>query len=116
MEACLGIPSWLWCSGGINRAVARAAFAHALPAPVLARRGKGAFDSLAAQLLHANRSKIRDLLMDGYLTAHGILDKTGVLRALETSDPGLTVRLWQLVDTEAWARSWRVTAPLPSLP
>ena len=107
METCLAVPSWLWCSGGNNRAVARAAFKDLLPTPVLARRSKGAFDSLAAQLLEANRPRVTELLMDGSLAAEGIVDRDAVLRAIGTADPSLTVRLWQLVDTEAWARSWQ---------
>jgi asparagine synthase (glutamine-hydrolysing) len=110
METCLAIPSWLWCSGGNNRAVARAAFASALPAPVLARRSKGAFDSLAAQLVEANRAPIRTLLLDGCLASQGVLEPDAVLCALDTADPSLTVRLLQLVDTESWARSWTITA------
>ncbi|PZU68658.1 asparagine synthase C-terminal domain-containing protein [Sphingobium sp.] len=41
LETCLRIPSWLWCSGGVNRALVREAFANDLPHKIMQRRWKG---------------------------------------------------------------------------
>jgi asparagine synthase (glutamine-hydrolysing) len=108
MEACLAVPSWLWCAGGRNRAVARDAFAARLPASVVARQSKGAFDSFSAQLFAANRARIRDMLLGGQLAARKLLDLPAIERALtrQTSSSMPLVELWSLVDAEAWIRSW----------
>ncbi|MDB5712530.1 MAG: hypothetical protein JWL96_4600 [Sphingomonas bacterium] len=108
MEACLAIPSWLWCSGGRNRAVARAAYAGRLPPSVLARQSKGTFDSFSARLFAANRERVRSLLLDGAIAKHVPLDRVAVEAALATplSDGEQIVRLWSLVDAEIWAHSW----------
>ena len=34
MQACLKVPTWMWIAGGMNRAVARAAFADRLPVDI----------------------------------------------------------------------------------
>jgi asparagine synthase (glutamine-hydrolysing) len=108
MEACLAIPSWLWCAGGRNRAVARDAFASRLPATVVARQSKGAFDSFSAQLFSANRQWLRDLLLGGHLASRDLLDVAGIEKALtsQTASSMPLVELWSLIDAEAWLRSW----------
>ena len=115
MEACLAVPSWLWCSGGRNRAVARAAFADRLPASVLARQSKGTFDSFSAKLFAANRDRLRSLLLDGVLAANIPIDRAAIEVAIASPLPDgeEIVRLWSLVDTETWARSWLARRPAP---
>jgi asparagine synthase (glutamine-hydrolysing) len=117
MEACLAIPSWLWCTGGRNRAVARAAYADRLPPSVTARQSKGTFDSFSARLFAANRERVRSLLLEGVLTRHVPLDRAAIEAAIAKPLPDgeQIVRLWSLVDAEAWARNWlqkrRATSP-----
>lgn len=108
MEGCLAIPSWLWCSGGRNRAVARVAYGDRLPASVVARQSKGTFDSFSARLFAVNRNRIRTLLLDGVLAKQVPLDRSAIERALASPLPDgeAIVRLWGLVDTETWAQSW----------
>jgi asparagine synthase (glutamine-hydrolysing) len=112
VEACLSIPSWLWCTGGRNRAVARAAFAEALPVSAIARQGKGAFDSYSARLFAARQPELRELLLDGVLASMHLLDRPGLDAALR--HPMLAsetiVRIWHLADVEAWARGWTIRA------
>lgn len=109
MEACLAVPTWLWCAGGVNRAVARSAFASTLPPSVLARNSKGAFDSFAAKLIMMNRPVIRDLLFGGLLSEQGLLDESAIENALSDDGAPHRVRIAQLIDAEAWARSWQIT-------
>lgn len=45
VEHCLKVPTWLWCKGGKNRAVARAAFASHLPREIVERTSKAGPDS-----------------------------------------------------------------------
>lgn len=112
VETCLSIPSWLWCTGGRNRAVARAAFADALPRSAIVRQGKGAFDSYSARLFSARQAELRELLLDGVLASLGLLDMPSLENALR--HPMLAsetiVRIWHLADVEAWARGWTVRA------
>ncbi|WP_426265235.1 asparagine synthase-related protein [Sphingomonas sp. PWP1-2] len=108
METCLAIPSWLWCAGGRNRAVARAAFEPLLPPIAVGRQSKGAFDSLCTQAAIANKVQLRDLLLDGALAREGLLDLPAIRLALEAAVPaGLdTLRLLALADVAAWVHGW----------
>jgi len=113
MEACLRVPSWLWCAGGRNRAVARAAFADALPGTVLARQSKGAFDNLCTLILADRRDLLRAMLGDGVLAHQGLLDSaaTTTLLATPVIDSVSVMRLLALADVEAWARAWLERKP-----
>lgn len=110
VEYCLGVPSWIWCSGGINRAPARAAFAADLPRDILARTSKAGPDSFIWQLFEKYRPIYRELLLDGLLLRHGLLDRAAVVRAFEIgsgSGDERIYRLLDLVEAENWARSWQ---------
>ncbi|MBO9712499.1 asparagine synthetase B family protein [Sphingomonas sp.] len=116
VEFCLGVPSWLWCRGGNNRMVARRAFAGDLPKAIVKRRGKGAPDSFEIEIYEANRAALRELLEDGLLAAHGLIDMDGVRAVLADTRPvrGIAYsRVMQLGETEAWARSWTGRRVLP---
>lgn len=110
VEFCLAVPTWIWCTGGINRALARAAFAQTLPASIVARVSKAGPDSLMHSVFARNRQLIRDMLMDGLLMGHGLLDRRAIEHALrgpaEVTDATL-YRLLDLIEAEAWARSWK---------
>ena len=61
VESCLKIPSWMWCRGGVNRAVARDAFRNRLPSEIIERTTKGSFDRLAIELIEQQGREIEDL-------------------------------------------------------
>lgn len=109
LEACLAIPSWLWCAGGNNRAVARQAFRDLLPASVIDRRTKGAFDGFALQLIERNRPLLRTMLLDGALADQGMLDRGAVAACLDGGPPRSEVlpELMALADIEAWVGGWQ---------
>ncbi len=109
VETCLRIPTWDWCRGGINRAIAREAFSALLPAPVIARRSKSGPESLTAEVFELGRPVLRDILLGGALRDNRIIDAAAVEAALD--DPGVTrgqllYRLLELAEAEAWVRSW----------
>ncbi len=107
VECCLTIPSWQWCQGGIDRAVARRAFADRLPPMILARRWKGGPDSLISTLFELNRPLIRAALVDGVLADRGVLDRgaiTAVLDEPRSASDSDALRLLILTDAEAWVR------------
>jgi asparagine synthase (glutamine-hydrolysing) len=108
VETCMAIPTWLWCDGGANRAIARAAFTGRLPPMVIERRTKGAFDAYCARVFHANQGAVREMLLHGTLARQGLIDTDRIERATsagEVSRPDM-LRLLDLVDVEAWIDAW----------
>src|SRR3546814_5662926 len=67
VEACLSVPSWEACRGGIDRSFARRSFARDLPASVIERRVKGGPDRFALQILRTQLPTIRARLLEGVL-------------------------------------------------
>lgn len=109
MELCLGIPSWEWCAGGVNRSVARLAFADTLPLEVLRRTSKGSPDGFSLQLFQSTRPQVRTLLLDGRLAGQGVIDADAIEAATREGAPlrGTEYdRLLDLAATEAWVQSW----------
>ncbi|WP_257551596.1 asparagine synthetase B family protein [Sphingopyxis sp. DBS4] len=109
VELCLSIPSWEFCEDGVDRSVARRAFASVLPREVIARVGKGSPDGFIAQFIDRHRSEIIDRLCEGRLVKHGIIDRLAIepLRR-SNSRNGLNdcPRIMALLDAEAWSTHW----------
>lgn len=109
VETCLRIPSWEWYSGGLNRAVARAAFADDLPSEIVHRRSKGTPDAFVVDVLEQNRSHIRESLLEGALAREGLIDTEALARHLGSKKPiqdGVFHRIMALFDAEVWAQGW----------
>ena len=110
VEFCLSVPTWAWCRDGINRSLARDAFAADLPASIVARVSKSGPDSFIRRTVARDRALLRELLLDGLLHSHGLLDARAVEAALRADALGDDPRLYRLLDfaeAETWARSWR---------
>jgi asparagine synthase (glutamine-hydrolysing) len=108
MEACLRVPSWLWISGGRNRAVARAAFSRQLPYEVLHRQSKGTFMNYTFAMYRRNKDTIRRFLLDGHLRSQGLLDLQTLNHFLESPLPTRDhsfMRIFDLCMIENWVRS-----------
>ncbi len=110
MELCLRIPSYVWISGGRDRAVARRAFADVLPPEIVRRTQKGAIDRHNRRLLDENAAFIREMLLDGLLVNAGLLDreKLALYMSPDTSSAGYEYNevLRQHLCTEVWLRRW----------
>ena len=109
VELCLGIPSWIWCAGGRDRAVARAAFSPDLPAAIIDRRHKGGPEGFCIALLERHRKVIREALMEGNLAKQGLLDRQAIETALADGARFKSteyLRLLELADAEAWTNYW----------
>lgn len=107
VEYCLSVPSWRWCAGGRDRAVARRAFASHLPQAILSRRWKGGPDGFLGLLVEANRAVLLDRLCEGLLAARGLIDRPAVVSVLADPRPPSAsdaLRLLALADAEAWVR------------
>jgi asparagine synthase (glutamine-hydrolysing) len=109
LELCLRIPTWLWLSGGRDRAIARQAFNGLLPESVLQRRTKGSLQSLFHRSFHRLSGEIRDLLLTGELRKLGILDADAVEEAFRSraNDEFVQLRLTEMTALELWLQSWR---------
>lgn len=108
VECCLAIPSWRWCEHGVDRALARRAFADVLPPTILARRWKGGPDSFVSALFASNQKLIRSALLDGLLADRGLLDRAAITAALDHprgTNGADALRLLALTDAEAWVRA-----------
>lgn len=107
MEACLSVPSWMWVTGGLNRAVARAAFSGLLPQQILDRRSKGTFVSYSGAVLRRNRSHARDFLLSGRLREYDLLDIASLEAALDERSRSQEDSLQRILDlcmVENWVR------------
>lgn len=107
LDACLAVPSWHWCQGGMNRAVARTAFASILPAAILSRVEKGSPVAAYARTYSDNRAGLTDFLADGFLAAAHIVNTDQIAKFLRSSDPMRNtdfLRILDLADAESWCR------------
>lgn len=114
VELCLRIPTYLLIRGGRDRALARRAFASDLPAQIVRRTAKGRADQHIRNVLDANLSFMRELLLDGLLVQHGLLDRETLelylTRGRSPADFQYTEILQEHACTEAWLRSWLTNA------
>lgn len=109
VELCLSIPSWYWIEGGINRAVARQAYRPILGTEAMQRTRKGGPAAFCVELLEAYRHSYRELLLDGLLARHDVIDRNAVEAALAYEGPQRGdgyLRLLALADAETWVRHW----------
>lgn len=108
VDTAVGIPSWMWCANGRNRAVARAAFADLLPAEIIERQSKGTPDGVAAAVFERHRRQIGEFLCDGLLAGQEIVDREAIAIAIRQEGPARGyefARLLTLCDVEAWTRA-----------
>lgn len=107
MEACLRAPSWMWIAGGKNRAVARTAFADALPPDIVNRQSKATYMSYLGAVYERNKHRIADFLLSGRLSSQGLLDTRAIqaflAKPLPTRDQTF-LRMFDLCMVENWAR------------
>lgn len=107
MELCVRIPTWLWVHGGRNRAVARRAFEHLLPAEAILRRTKGRLESMCARAFEENRRELEGLLLEGELAERALIRVDAVEAYLRGSGPAPDedyFRLFDLASLELWLR------------
>jgi asparagine synthase (glutamine-hydrolysing) len=109
LELALRIPTWLLTRGGWDRGLARRAFQHDVPRPIVTRRTKGGQEEHAKSILVRHRGFARDLLLQGALVREKILDQDRVADAL-SGRPSRTatgnVELYACLSVEAWVRQW----------
>lgn len=109
VETALRIPTYLLSVGGLDRGLARRAFARELPPEIANRRDKGGVSEHSLEVLRRNLPFIRGLMLDGLLVQHNLLDRAKLEEAL-SDIPSRTTRglsgVNQYISMEAWLRSW----------
>jgi asparagine synthase (glutamine-hydrolysing) len=118
IELCLRIPSHILTSGGWDRAIARRAFAAKVPREILRRRHKGSNTDHLKHLMQSNIKFIRELLLDGLLVRHELLDRHRLEEVLSDESAVAATAFEELEDyisTEAWLRHWTDGHPQTSL-
>jgi asparagine synthase (glutamine-hydrolysing) len=111
LELCLQIPTYVLASGGVDRALARRAFAAEVPPAILKRRIKGEVHLFPKDLYMKNRAFLRDLLISGTLVRERILDGERLGRVLngapDATDIASPTALLTLGSIEAWLQTWQ---------
>ncbi|HEL5339970.1 TPA: asparagine synthase [Stenotrophomonas maltophilia] len=105
METCLRVPTWMWIAGGVNRSVARTAFADCLPADIRNRRSKGTYISYCGALYTRNKLGMLAFLANGKLRTRGLLDfplLEKYIRADLAPEDLFFVRVFDLCMVENW--------------
>jgi asparagine synthase (glutamine-hydrolysing) len=108
METCLRVPSWMWISGGQNRAMARSAFSAHLPPEVLNRQSKGTFSNYTFAMYLKNKEMIGRFLLNGHLCSRGFLDPQKLSLVLGSRLPAHDhsfMRIFELCMIENWIRN-----------
>ncbi len=105
LDTCFRVPSWFWCRGGVNRAVARDAFSSMLPEKILRRRTKGSPVAAYAKTFSTNRDDLIDILAEGFLAQVGLIDRAVVSAFLKRPDAPFDstfLHILSLADIECW--------------
>ncbi len=109
VEHCLAIPADILTQGPRDRGLARIAFGDRLPSAVIDRRDKGDLSSFYGHVVRGSARNLRELLLNGLLAEHGLLDPEDVDAGLDETrlirDPAGN-RFLIFAVLEVWACRW----------
>jgi asparagine synthase (glutamine-hydrolysing) len=109
VEVCMRIPSYVHISGGIDRSIARQAFVAEAPKENISRQWKDRAAGYSNASLMQNTEFAKELLLDGALAQHGLLDRNAVLEGLTVAPTKLgayPLEVYSQLATEIWVRNW----------
>lgn len=110
MEGFARIPVYLLKAGGIDRAVARRAFAGVLPRALIERRSKGVTNNFVHAVFRHHQEYFRTLLLEGELARRGLLNRPHVEAFFSAShdgfSEGFSALLGNCLDLELWLQRW----------
>lgn len=90
-ELMLSIPTETLLMNGMNRGLARHAFAELLPAEIRRRQAKGTGTLFYQDLVRRNRHLLLQQLESGLLVGEGFLDRHQLTRCLTADEPSLVI-------------------------
>jgi asparagine synthase (glutamine-hydrolysing) len=108
VELCQRIPVDIHFDAGRTRGLARRAFTHEVPAPILRRQWKDRPPSQLTQVVQRNLRFLQETLLDGILVKERILDREAVDTALAggpTKSRATNEEILRHLDLELWARN-----------
>lgn len=107
IEACLSTPAEMFVAGGWERGLQRQIFADLIPREIMTRRSKGATSSHVPRTISHHLAQLRPLLLEGELSARGMLDRARVEASLDhlaLKDGRFAGRLLYVITAELWVR------------
>jgi asparagine synthase (glutamine-hydrolysing) len=114
-ELCLRMPLHLMFRGGVDRAVARSAFAGDLPAEIIHRVFKGQANQVNRDILDGHLPYLRECLLGGELARQRLIDVPRLERFLGGERPGGIAEVIQcnqimatLLPIEAFIQRWEL--------
>lgn len=110
VEAALSVAPYRMTQGGVDRGLARAAFADILPPSVRARSTKGDTTRFHARVLERQLPLLREVLLGGLLISRGLVDKSRLEIALSQAtiaDGAVKGALMAAFMAEAWLRRFQ---------
>jgi len=108
VEFCLKLPSEWRVTAQSTKVVLRRALADIVPAPILARTGKGGIGARVRWALREERQRIEELLSQSILAEAGIIEARLFKRSLDRltqRGEGLYVTLWRVLSLETWLQT-----------
>ena len=109
VELCLALPTPQLTLGRRDRALARRAFAHRLPAEIVERRSKGEMTAFYGRMIANSLDVLRPWLLDGILARERILDREAAERLLTPEHliwRGGYGEIMIAAAVEGWLRVW----------
>lgn len=109
VELCLRIPLYVLFLDGVERGLARRAFAACLPPQIVERTWKDRAPGYLEQVLSRNSDYLRERLLEGVLARSNLLDRPAVETALHAQPSRAQVQpgeLLHLIEIEVWAQHW----------
>jgi asparagine synthase (glutamine-hydrolysing) len=108
MELCLRIPVYVLNVNGRRRGLIRRAFQQELPREIINRHWKDRGGPAQAAVLLQNLGFARDLLLNGELLTHGLLDRSSLEQTLGsevTRGVGDVTEVCESIILESWLRT-----------
>jgi asparagine synthase (glutamine-hydrolysing) len=113
IEVVVRIPTYLLMVGGWGRGLARRAFSDEIPMQIVRRRSKGGIEEHTQQIFSTNLRFCRELLLDGLLVKHGLLDRAKITEALAERPSSVLKGMAEIsryACIEAWLHQWTAHA------
>lgn len=108
LEWGLRVPTYTLQTGGVDRAIARRAFAAELPRKIILRKSKAFGNSPMEILISRNLQFVREMLLDGFLVREGMLNRKSLECLLSgeiTNIRSGILELCNYLNVEAWVHS-----------
>lgn len=110
IETCLRTPTWFLVDGGLDRGLARRAFAEQLAPAVAWRTSKSNPDELYEQIYNVNLDLLKDVLLNGSLVGERILLREpleAMLSGKNLSERVAAPVALEFLSWEIWRQQWR---------